>query len=227
MKKVPYNRQTTDTPNPIARYAHLSREGHALAKVEQLLPPGGRVVDFGCGIGSFLNALTERRPEADLLGYDPGQAGSAESFARVSKMDAVDARSVDILCALEVLEHLSDQQLVSFINHATRVMKPGGAIVISVPIIGGLTLPLKELNRMILFRRKSDYSLSELLRASFLGVPAERPSDRGPTHKGFDFRALRVMLTSTFTLKSEDRSPFSRLPWWLNSQAFFVLTQRE
>lgn len=223
MRKIDYNRQTIDSANPIARYTHRSRHRRALAVAGCLLPPGGRIVDFGCGVGSFLNELKAHRPDADLVGYDPGQFGTDESFTRVSHIDAVYAASVDVLCAFEVLEHLSDEQVVWFIDQTRRVLKPGGTIVVSVPIVGGLTLPLRELNRMIMFRRSTEYSFGEFLRASFLGIPPERPSDRGPTHKGFDFRVMHSILAATFNLRTQLMCPFSGLPWWLNSQAFFVL----
>lgn len=226
MKNVPYNRQTIDTPNPIARYAHRSRHRRALAIAERSLPECGTVVDFGCGVGSFLNELKKLRPDATLLGYDPGQVGIAESFERISSMDELGTQSVDVLCAFEVLEHLSDEQIASFIAQARRVLRLAGTIIVSVPIIGGLTLPLKELNRLILFRRKPDHSLIEVLRATFFGTPAKRPINRGPTHKGFDFRETRAMLATTFSMKSEVMCPFESLPWWLNSQAFFVLGHR-
>ncbi len=103
---------------------------------------------------------------------------------------------------------------------------PGGEVLISVPVIGGPTLLLKEANRAVLFRRRSDYSVGELLAASFGGRPAPRPDDIRVTHKGFDFRALVDRLGERFEVGDVARSPFPALPWWLNSQVFARLRRR-
>ncbi len=86
-------------------------------------------------------------------------------------------------------------------------------------MIGGALL-MKELNRSILFRRKSDYSASELA-AGVMGRSVARPEDRNPTHKGFDFRWLRGLIRERFVIETEILSPLP-LPWWANSQVFFI-----
>ena len=56
-------------------------------------------------------------------------------------------------------------------------MQAHGKLIVSVPIMIGGALPLKELSRSILFRRSSEYSVSELF-ARFLGRMVERPANR-------------------------------------------------
>jgi 2-polyprenyl-3-methyl-5-hydroxy-6-metoxy-1,4-benzoquinol methylase len=220
---ISYQDQTFNTPNPIARYAHRSRLRRSLAHAMSLLPDRGQVLDFGCGTGDFLNAVRQKRPDAELVGFDPYLRGHVEWFRRIGNMADIPDASVDLLTCFEVLEHLSDEDVDGFIAQAHRVLKPNGRILVSVPIIGGLTLLLKESNRVLLFRRRSDYSLFELLNATFFGIPAPRPENRGPTHKGFDFRAMQHTLASTFSMDLAEWCPFTTFPWWVNSQAFFVL----
>lgn len=105
------------------------------------------------------------------------------------------------------------------------MLNGGGTLIISVPVIGGPTLLLKEINRMILFKRKSDYSLKELLLASFLCIPAKKPENPRLTHKGFDFRELEKELATAFYLIDKTYSPFPVLPWYLNSQVFYVCSK--
>jgi 2-polyprenyl-3-methyl-5-hydroxy-6-metoxy-1,4-benzoquinol methylase len=225
MPNVAYQDQTFNTRNPIARYAHRARLQRSIGYADGLLSHGGHLVDFGCGTGDFLRAFKVARPDANLIGYEPFLSPGTEAFRRIADMNALPAASADLVTSFEVLEHLEDRDIEAFIAHARRVLKPGGRLLVSVPIIGGLTLLLKESNRMLLFRRRSEYSTGELLRATFLGQPAPRPVNRLVTHKGFDFRAARAMLEQSFTTRFGERCPFQHLPWWLNSQLFLAFTR--
>jgi len=225
-RTVSYAAQTLDTPNPIARYAHRQRYKASFDRVTGEVRRGGTVLDFGCGQGDFLNTLAERRPDLTLVGFDPESGHGAERYTPVDDMASVGAGSVDLVCCFETLEHLYDDEIAAFLADADRVLVPGGEILISVPVIGGPTLLLKEANRAILFRRRSDYSAHELLAASLAGRPAPRPADIRVTHKGFDFRGLLDRLGERFEVGDVARSPFPALPWWLNSQVFARLRRR-
>ena len=102
----------------------------------------------------------------------------------------------------------------------------GGEVTVSVPVIGGPPLLLKEANQALLFRRRSDYSARELLAASLAGRPAPQPDDIRVTHKGFDFRRLLDSLGERFEVIDTACTPFRALPWWLNSQVFARLRPR-
>ena len=223
MNKVAYVDQTFDTPNPIARYAHRSRLRRSLIYAAEFLEKNASLIDFGCGTGDFLNAMKRVRPDASLTGVDPYQSGAEESFKRVTELKEIGSATIDVLCCFEVLEHLSDLDLAIFLVEGKRILKPSGHLLISVPIMGGLTLLLKECNRSLLFRRKSDYSPMELLRATFGGT-VERTTNRSGSHKGFSFRAMRhILLNERFSIVREAMCPFTALPWYLNSQCFLVL----
>ncbi len=221
-REVAYSRQTLDTANPIARYAHRQRYRLSLDRAAAEVPEGGTVLDYGCGEGTFLNALGEARPDVRLLGFDPESGHVPDRYELVTDMADVAAASVDLLCCFETLEHLYDGEIATFAAAAARVLTPGGRLLVSVPVIGGPPLLLKELNRSIMFRRRSDYRAGELLAASFAGRPAARPDNIRVTHKGFDHRAVLAKLDG-FGVEESACSPFHRLPWWLNSQAFTVL----
>jgi len=219
-REVSYSQQTLDTPNPIARFAHRQRAKLSLDGVVRDAPRGAAVLDYGCGDGAFLNALAARRPDLELLGFDPESNHVPDAYTSIDDVAGVPDRSAALVCCFETLEHLYPAEIDTFVSEAARVAVPGGEVLISVPVIGGPTLLLKEANRALLFRRGTDYSAGELLAASFAGRPAPRPDDIRVTHKGFDFRPLLTRLGCDLHLLDTACSPFPRLPWWLNSQVF-------
>lgn len=222
--RVPYNKQTLDTPNPIARFSHQARYKFSLVKVLEYLSSNGVVLDFGCGDGSFLHKLAIARPQAGLYGFDPESDQNYELYNRISTLDNLKDRSIDVVCCFETLEHLYAHEREHFYADARRILSKNGKVVVSVPIIGGPTLILKELNRMILFKRRSEYSFRELLSTSVLGLPAPKPENPRITHKGFNFRDIEKELSDKFEIVEKIKSPFPLLPWYLNSQLFLVFS---
>jgi SAM-dependent methyltransferase len=107
------------------------------------LRPGARVLDLGAGQGYFSRLAGEYlRTE---VGVDPSTVLSAcdlvpEQF-RYSGVDCrpIDASGMlpypdawfDVVCSLEVIEHVEDQ--FSFLREAQRVLRPGGTLVLSTP----------------------------------------------------------------------------------------------
>jgi 2-polyprenyl-3-methyl-5-hydroxy-6-metoxy-1,4-benzoquinol methylase len=225
-RTVSYRAQTLDTPNPVARYAHRQRYKASFDRVSRDVRRGGTVLDYGCGQGDFLNRLAELRPDLTLYGYDPESGHAPERYTPVDDVGAVPDGSVDMVCCFEALEHLYDPEIATFVDQARRVLVHGGEVTISVPVIGGPPLLLKEANRAMLFRRRSDYSARELLAAALAGRPAPRPDDIRVTHKGFDFRRLLGALGERFEVTDAASTPFPALPWWLNSQVFARLRPR-
>jgi hypothetical protein len=154
-KEVPYARQTLDSPNPMARLAHRARYRHSLRLGASLAPQGGTVLDFGAGTGEFLHQLGSMRPDLHLLAIEPYMAISHPGIENASDFERIGTGSIDLLTCFETLEHLHTDALDSFVAGAKRVTKMGSSIIISVPIMQGLMLPVKELNRMVLERSQS------------------------------------------------------------------------
>jgi SAM-dependent methyltransferase len=139
----------------------------------------------------------------------------------VTDIRDIPAGSVDLVGAFEVLEHVTDDQLHEFLAGARAILKPGGRLLVTVPIMYGLALPLKELTRALLHRRLSDTGPVEMAKAT-AGHPIARAPNRLSSHKGFDFRWLREKLAADFRIIEESYSPFPKAPWWTNSQAVFI-----
>jgi Methyltransferase domain len=220
-REVPYEVQTLKHPNPIVRYAHQARYSNSLSLAARLLPQDGAILDFGAGQGDFLHQLAASRPDVRLNAFEPYMKLKYPEIENRLTMEEVERNSVDFFCAFETLEHISDEQVEYFIAEAKRVCRRNAKIVVSVPIMQGMILPIKEVSRTILFRRFSDYSIAEMMKGIF-GMHVDRADNILWSHKGFDQRVLYDRLKDKFSQIERFYSPFPILPWWCNSQAFFV-----
>ena len=226
MKKISYSKQTLETPNPIARFAHKKRYEFSFRKTLQFLNRNGVLLDYGCGKGDFLNRISDLRPSTILYGFDPESGHASEKYDIISNIKNIDDQAINVVCCFETLEHLYEHERANFYSETKRMLSNSGIVIISVPIIGGLTLLFKEINRMMLFKRKSEYTVKELLLSSLFGKPAQKPENPRLTHKGFDFSEVEKELRSNFKLIEKSYSPFPMFPWWQNSQVFFVCSKQ-
>ena len=225
---VPYEKQTLDNPNPIARFAHRTRFKKSASLVLDGLKPGATVFDYGCGQGRFLHELTRAfadRPEhADtrFLGYDPFMAAQYDGYTVFSDLDAVADGSLDVITSLEVCEHLDDAATARFVRFIREKLKPAGKALVTVPIMIGPALLVKELSRIVLFRRRSDTASAQLWRAAFLNVPPTRADDIAVSHRGYDWRVTYRLLSETFRCEKLMFSPLPLVGGYGNSQAIMV-----
>ncbi|SAL77379.1 Methyltransferase domain protein [Caballeronia telluris] len=226
MREISYEEQTVKSGNPLARFAHRTRMTMAIDLVTKLCAASGTVVDFGAGPGLFLHTLGEARHDVTLVGHDPYMAPTFPEVRYAESLDSVAAQSVDVLTALEVCEHLYPNELEALLDDAARILKPAGALVISVPIMYGLAIAPKVSNWMIRSRSlKSEYTPGELFK-SMVGIPVCRPQNPRTTHKGFDFRELRAIVSERFLIEAVHLSPVPHTPWCLSSQYFMICRPR-
>lgn len=224
---VSYEQQTTRHPNPLIRSVHKGRVSRSLSLIERHLPSAGVYVDFGAGTGLLLHALKQRRPDARLFGIEPYMPCShPQSAEYVAHLSGLPPKSVDVISAFEVCEHLYPEELAELAAGAKSTLKPGGKLIVSVPIMYGALIVPKILNKIIMYRsNNTGYDLSSTLK-SLLGTPIPRPADPKHTHQGFDFRDLIQTLSRCFHIQQEHYHPFTALPWYVNSQVFIVCENR-
>jgi len=163
-RTVAYDVQTLRNPNPLARFAHQTRYRGSLGIVAQYAAANAAVLDFGAGTGEFLHQLGGRRADIRLLAFEPFMRLAYPEIEARSSLSQFESSSIDILCAFETLEHIAHSDFENFTAQARRVCKHDAKLIISVPIMQGIGLPLKEASRAMLLRRISDYSLGELTR---------------------------------------------------------------
>lgn len=155
------------------RYAELQRthwwfEGRRRvvdAILDRSLPPErpGPLLSVGCGPRENLGWLERRGP---VVGVDVegilGRRGSAPFVqASVERLPFRDA-SFDAVLALDVLEHVDDDPKAAL--ELTRVLRPGGLLVVTVPALPWLWGPHDDVNH---HRRR--YTPATL-RAAFAGT---------------------------------------------------------
>jgi SAM-dependent methyltransferase len=117
----------------------FEREERALALLSPRVRAGTRLLDAGCGDGTFLRFVDQRFPECSLQGVDfssdridaatPSRATLRQADLNVG-LPYEDA-SFDVVYSGEVLEHLFDAD--TFLRHVRRVLAPGGLFVFSTP----------------------------------------------------------------------------------------------
>jgi ubiquinone/menaquinone biosynthesis C-methylase UbiE len=106
--------------------------------------PGDRVLDLGCGDGTFTAALSESGTHP--TGADVAEAALRRARERHPGADYAriephgpwpfpDA-GFDAVWAGEVIEHVADTE--SWVNEVRRVLRPGGRLLVTTPRVGPL-----------------------------------------------------------------------------------------
>ena len=116
-------------------------EWQGLAKTIGPARPGGRVLDFGCGLGGLPRVL--RSLGWDAIGYEDG---FAIDWMRAADMPALeklpDDESFDVIFAIEVVEHLVDP--LSALREIRKQLAPGGRLIITTGNLARARRPLSE-----------------------------------------------------------------------------------
>lgn len=213
---------------------------------------GKRVLDYGCGDGTFL-ALLDAGPHApaaavgtelDVFQVDDCRRRFSDHprlrFESIASLDGEAHRGqYDGVICMEVLEHVVE--LTTVIERLWRVLAPDGTLLVSVPVETGLPLLIKQAARCVAGWRgigdypgTSPYTWAEYRaglfagRAPHLDRPVYGLDTRTPfhDHKGFNWMTLQDRLADWFDI---DRVVASPLPWLgphLATQVWFEARKR-
>jgi 2-polyprenyl-3-methyl-5-hydroxy-6-metoxy-1,4-benzoquinol methylase len=244
LKSGDYARKQIFCRSRVVAWSHGSR--FDLARRLATPTAGGRLLDYGCGDGTFLAMVPEAFSESAGVDVDPAQI--AECAARLGQLRGVSfgltrdlanapSGAWDVVTCMEVLEHCLETERRRVVGELARLVRPTGRVVVSVPIEVGPSVAGKQFFRALAgLRRLGDYahrerySAGEMLR-SIAGrgvgrVVFEGEGAAGPYHyhghKGFDFRVLARELAERFTIERRLFTPLPITGPLLNSQAWFV-----
>lgn len=150
------------------------------------LPPGSRVLDAGCGNGTFAQVLTERGYKVcgtDLSekGIDNARSLNIGRFEVASVYDDLRelfGQQFDAIISLEVVEHLYDPPTFAMRMH--QALKPAGRLIISTPYHGWLK------NVAIALRGKHDQHFNPMIVGGHIKFWSRSTLTRLLTEAGFE-----------------------------------------
>lgn len=150
--RVPEPDLVMDDPQKVAAYTRAGREDGVMAPVYlfhcaqicQVLRPGDRVLDLGCGPATQLAMVARLNPSVHFTGLDlsPDMLARAEAHCREMGLDNVDFAtrditrltgygdaSIDAVMSTVALHHLPTlADLEATFGEVARVLKPGGGL---------------------------------------------------------------------------------------------------
>ncbi|MBF0553129.1 MAG: class I SAM-dependent methyltransferase [Nitrospirae bacterium] len=119
-----------ESANITRSYALLKRLKLAIKNI----PQEGRLIDIGCGNGSFLKAFGDACPKWDLFGFEQSNL-RAKGVAAVKEiycgsLDTIEG-TYDIVTMIHVLEHVFEP--VNFLRGLHTLINPAGVLFIQTP----------------------------------------------------------------------------------------------
>jgi SAM-dependent methyltransferase len=209
---------------------------------------GRRLLDYGCGDGTFLALLFGREPhpaaavgaEIDAVQIDDCRArlgaDAGLTFTSIADLERAEhGGAYDTVVCMEVLEHVV--MLERVLDSLVGLMADGGMLLVSVPVETGLPLLVKQAARRIAgWRGIGDYATTvaytwrEYMAGVFAGSGQHmtRPIYGVETgfpfhdHKGFNWMALRDRLAARVAIERVIASPVPWLGARLATQVWFV-----
>jgi 2-polyprenyl-3-methyl-5-hydroxy-6-metoxy-1,4-benzoquinol methylase len=127
-----------------AQKAHFKQQRRYFKREFKSLLPADKAVailDIGCGSGSFLSAIGELG-YSNYRGIDLSQeqVEMAREFG-VRNVECAEAKdflslqqeAFDVICAIDLIEHLSKDELISFLKVVKTALRPGGKVIFRTP----------------------------------------------------------------------------------------------
>ena len=140
---------------------------------------GQRIVEIGCGIGSFTELLAEENRQVWATDIEPRyleqvrQRFTDHAAVRVEQYDvsqplpeSLPCDEADTVVCMNVLEHIEND--LEALGHIASLLKPGGRSIILVPAFQGLFGTIDETYRH--FRRYSRKSLEQVEQGAGLRI---------------------------------------------------------
>lgn len=111
--------------------------------IARRLPREGTLLDIGCGDGAFLEYAREKRPHLRMTGIDGSRTAIDKLHQRglegrmiddLNQPNLSEFRDVDVVTAMEIIEHLAEPERLMEELHQTRA----STIYVTIPNLGFL-----------------------------------------------------------------------------------------
>lgn len=194
-----------------------------------------RVVDVGSAYGNMLfmlNAMMHKRSHIELIGLDIDERSMAYASAFAGLVDGYsnchfrihdttqrlpfDDRSVDVLIAADVLEHLRDVRAV--LRDIRRVLRPSGSLILSTPLADSLFKRLATIaNRLSGGRLNRVYYRGKGTDIDDSGMPIMAVNAGHEHISEMNYRELLAVLNdSGFRIRRQRLSPIMSGSCWFD-----------
>lgn len=126
----------------------IRSDGKHLLKFMHLFENAGSVLDFGSGLGGNVQFLASQLNHKRFILVDHSEHSleyarerllgaeddSGNAFEYYPDLSTIPEQSVDLVISIQVLEHITEYREI--LDRLWRVVKPGGGMLISVPVLG-------------------------------------------------------------------------------------------
>ena len=232
-----YAEITFKDKNPIKRWLQNYR---LISAIKLYCPQQSpeTICDFGAGNGELCKLLAVHHPNAKLTCYEPTPRLLSEAEVNLRDIANIEfcqatrnivPGTLDSVFCLEVFEHLPPKETSDALQTIYDLLKPGGKIIIGVPVEIGIPSLYKGFFRMSRRYGAFDACIKNI-GLSFIGRPPKNRqiSEICPgfnyysKHMGFNFNNLKKNLQNYFTLNKISASPYAILGWQLMPEIYFV-----
>ena len=165
-----YEKKQLHCQSRFISWSHASRFNLAGELVAEFA--GKKILDYGCGDGTFLKSICESFPQA--VGADVAKEQILDCQRRFSQQSVAEFLTIDelntqysdgyfeVITCMEVLEHCLHEGVEKVLSDLARLVNAEGTVIISVPIEIGVPLIAKQAIRTIAgWRGLGDYKWTE------------------------------------------------------------------
>jgi len=189
--------------------------------------PGARVLEFGCWQGYFLPSLLKNYGEVWAVDNDACSLvekvpeyfttlqmaralcqAEAAAMARLRLIKADGSHlpfrrgGFDLIFCLDTLPFITGEAKQSTLLEFGRILRPGGRLIISLPIEMGPVLLLRQALRRLSGAWRDRYSWRELLRAVCFRTAAHARPAEFANLKGYEYREDLAQIAAHFMVQS-------------------------
>jgi SAM-dependent methyltransferase len=153
----------------------IKRFPQLLRLFQKHLRPGARILEAGCGMGRWVIHLNRLGHEVVGIDYSESAIRSIGEYDKALRIDLGDVMelpydddSFDAYLSFGVIEHV-DENRDRILKEAHRILRPGGVIIVSVPLLNNVARMLWFANKVIFGFKVDKHYFEEAMSEETLG----------------------------------------------------------